>query len=125
MIQRTRPYFYTIRIIKDSSTGIPYFRDYNLAVYYGASTYFGINEVEDNDKYVNVFPNPTNEVFEININTIDANSIRVMDITGKLMFERKITSLNESIDMRGFPKGVYVLYISGNNFSMNKKLILE
>jgi hypothetical protein len=125
LVQRTRPYFYTIRIIKDSSTGIPYFRDYNLAVYYGASTYFGINEVEDNDKYVNVFPNPTNGVFEININTIDANSIRVMDITGKLMFERKITSLNESIDMTGFPKGVYVLYISGNNFSINKKLILE
>ena len=125
LIQRTQPYFYTIRIIKDSSIGIPYFKDYNLAVYFGASTYFGLNEMNSKNIFVNVYPNPTTGIFEISINSIDANSIRVMDINGKTILERKNISSKESIDMTGFAKGVYILTISGTEFSLNKKLIIE
>ncbi len=84
----------------------------------------GVNEVNA-DKYISVYPNPTTGFFEISINTIEANSIRVMDINGKTIIERKIISSKESIDMTGFAKGVYILNISGNEFSLNKKLILE
>jgi sugar lactone lactonase YvrE len=84
----------------------------------------GINEVNA-DKFISVYPNPTNGVFEIAINTIDANTIRVMDINGKVILERKVLSTKETIDMTGFAKGVYVLNISGTEISLNKKLIIE
>jgi len=84
----------------------------------------GINEVNA-DKYIAVYPNPTNGIFEISINTIEANSIRVMDINGKTILERKILLSKENIDMTGFSRGVYILNISGKEFSLNKKLILE
>ena len=84
----------------------------------------GVNEV-DAAKCISVYPNPTNGIFEISINTVEANSIRVMDINGKTILERKILSSKESIDMTGFAKGVYILNISGSEFSLNKKLIHE
>jgi len=84
----------------------------------------GVNEVNA-DKYISVYPNPTNGIFEISINTIEANTIRVMDINGKIILERKNVSSKESIDMTGFAKGVYILTISGTDFSLNKKLIIE
>ena len=84
----------------------------------------GINEVNA-DKFISVYPNPTNGVFEIAINTIEANTIRVMDINGKVILERKVLSSKETIDMTGFAKGVYVLNISGTEISLNKKLIIE
>jgi Secretion system C-terminal sorting domain/NHL repeat len=84
----------------------------------------GVNEVNA-DKYISVYPNPTNGIFEVSINTIEANSIRVMDINGKTILDRKNVSSKENIDMTGFAKGVYILTISGTDFSLNKKLIIE
>lgn len=84
----------------------------------------GVNEVNA-DKYISVYPNPTNGLFEIDINTIEANTLRLMDINGKVIIERKVLSSKERLDMTGFAKGVYILNISGSEFSLNKKLILE
>ncbi len=70
----------------------------------------GLNELEN---YVNVYPNPTNGNFEINISKeINSGFISIEDLNGKII--QRINSLNQgsnSIDIANTMNGIYILRI--------------
>lgn len=70
----------------------------------------------------NLYPNPTKGMVQINIaGETTGRQLRVMDITGRLMHERAITSAEMTLDTSGFPKGVYLIS-TGRNI---QKLVVE
>jgi hypothetical protein len=68
----------------------------------------GLNELEE---FVNVFPNPTNDILNIQISKVVINgSIQVEDLNGKIV--KRILSINEgntSIDLSEAMNGIYIV----------------
>ena len=73
----------------------------------------GINEVENNLE-VKVYPNPTSENLNINLNasTNDALSITLFDVLGNEVYNNEILSTNQfngTISLDGLSNGLYIL----------------
>ena len=49
--------------------------------------------------------------------------ISVYDVTGKILIEKKLTFVDDSINLKKYNKGVYFLKIQSDNQSIVKKLI--
>lgn len=88
-----------------------FFRKYKL------SQLTGINEFQISDSKFKLYPNPASVV--ITIEGEDIHTIRIYDVTGKLVLESKQTQ----IDISGLAKGVYSITISGDNCVAVKKLV--
>jgi hypothetical protein len=90
----------------------------------------GIEEyVNSND--VNVFPNPSNGMFTINITNANFNelTVSISNIQGKEIYnftERNINSdYNKQIDLEGVAKGVYFIKINTGTELKIQKLIIN
>ncbi len=69
-----------------------------------------------------LYPNPTRGQVQINVvGETAGRQLQVMDITGRLIHERAITSAEMTLDTSGFPKGVYLIS-TGRNI---QKLVVE
>ncbi len=83
----------------------------------------------ETDATINVYPNPNNGVFNINVNTDKASdlSIELMNTQGQVIYKDAVNAVskyNQSIDVQGFAKGVYFLRVNtGNEVRMNKVVI--
>lgn len=84
----------------------------------------GVNEVGAERDFA-VFPNPTAGVFEVSASKGQLDMVRVMDLSGKVVYELQTSGAKASIDMTAFAKGMYILQISGKNSSVTKKLVIE
>ncbi len=70
---------------------------------------------------VTVYPNPVTD--KINISSrFDISLVQLFDLAGKEIYSAKNSS---SIDVNNFAKGIYFVKITGEDFSVNKKIILE
>jgi predicted secreted protein len=89
----------------------------------GTTTYnktVSINTKEEME--INLYPNPTNGI--IHLNHSSANQIRIVDIAGKIIEEKKIN--NNNINLNHLPKGIYTLYLyNTNQFIQSKKIIIQ
>ena len=77
-----------------------------------------------------VSPNPSDGIFNLNINTADQSSdnyYTIYDILGTVLLKKNINGnldhYKESIDIRSFAKGIYFLYVSINGVRTTNKLI--
>lgn len=60
----------------------------------------------------NVYPNPTNGILNINGNV---NSFRIVDMTGKTVFEQTVNQHNPAFDLSTLNNGIYTAIINNNN----------
>lgn len=80
----------------------------------------------NNNKVENfqVYPNPSNGTFYVRANVKGASSIKVMDVTGRVVFTKEYatqTLLNTSFDLSNQAQGVYMVEVrEGNNVSVQK-----
>ncbi len=67
--------------------------------------------------YFNVFPNPNNGNFEIEINdaSVKIATIKIFDLQGKLFVSKENISNNRYVQTTDFENGLYVLEISTEN----------
>lgn len=72
------------------------------------------NISNDGNQLFSVFPNPSNYSINVNSSNYEITSIKIYDITGKLI--RKITNKNTTIniDISGLHTGIYVLKINNS-----------
>ncbi|MDA9898051.1 T9SS type A sorting domain-containing protein [Flavobacteriales bacterium] len=84
----------------------------------------GINEGRNLKKKINIYPNPTKHVLQIEIlNDIIIESIDLFDVGGKKM---KTFGKNErTIDVSGLVSGTYFLKISIQEGEITKKILIE
>ena len=83
-----------------------------------SSDSFEMNQIE-------VYPNPSTGVFNLNLNNIDAKNVEIYDITGKLikkMENKSITQLTQ-IDLSNASNGIYFVKISTENDTVTKRII--
>ncbi|MBK9284433.1 MAG: T9SS type A sorting domain-containing protein [Sphingobacteriaceae bacterium] len=90
-------------------------------VYLSGST-VGLNEKNNFDSQINLYPNPTKHLVNINGDEkIVGQEYAVLDMTGKLLMNGKINMKNQVIDISDFSVGIYIVKI-GNS---TKKIIKE
>lgn len=77
----------------------------------------GINETSAID--VQIFPNPVEDILNININTDGDFEAQIINLTGQVIRVSKETSINVS----DLPKGVYFLNVKYNGQNLTKKFI--
>ena len=110
-------------------------RDDN-AVYastYGRGVFSGLfssrtlaNEDFLNKKGVVISPNPSNGIYNININQYSGKvNIQVVDLSGREVYSAKNEFFNSEkpIDLNAVESGIYVLRISGDNLNYSQKII--
>lgn len=77
-------------------------------------------------KGIAIYPNPSDNIFNISRPDSDQLTIKVLDLTGKQVFYKKnITDTNYQIDLSNHAKGIYLLNMSSNGKIASKKLILK
>ena len=75
-----------------------------------------------------VYPNPSDNIFNISWNGGEAIHIQVTDILGKLILETtEIESVNKpyALDLSNYKSGVYFMQVSVNGRETVKKLVLK
>jgi hypothetical protein len=80
------------------------------------------------EKQFMVFPNPSNGIFNIQlpveIDNKDVN-LNVTNLLGEVVFSKKMTQQNTTLDITQQPKGIYIVSFQGIDGLINKKLIKE
>jgi len=79
---------------------------------------------------LSVFPNPSNGLVNISINTIQLNNIEVavFDFTGKQVFAETVQpngSYNKQLNLSGLSKGVYAVLLKTDKGTASKNIVLE
>ena len=93
-----------------------------------------IEEVDVNDllakNAVKVFPNPTDGIIEVELNNLEGNEAvaKLMDVSGKLIFEKTILLQNpyftkKQFDLSQYSSGIYFLKIENEKGSAVEKII--
>jgi uncharacterized repeat protein (TIGR01451 family) len=73
---------------------------------------------------MNLYPNPSNGNFTIELNTKEKQSIQVFDITGNVVISQSIENGKAIIDGSHLAAGIYNINIKGSNSVANKKLVI-
>ena len=75
---------------------------------------------------IKIYPNPSDNIFNIQLNNISKFNYSVTDITGKIVISnRNITQSNYALNMSDYATGLYFLNIEAEGRTLTKKLILK
>ncbi len=87
-----------------------------------------VSSIEENSLDVSIYPNPSSNVFNINLNGYDKYVLSVTNVIGEKIYTEEL-NLNgnyvNQIDLSNFPKGIYNLTVSSTIGAINYKLILQ
>ena len=80
-----------------------------------------ITSLEDLDVSfsVNIFPNPTSEIINLNIEKYEGITFHLFDVAGKLLKEALVTEAKTTVTISNHPKGIYLLTLTQQD---NKKI---
>ena len=88
----------------------------------------GINENDNFNELVTVYPNPASYYFNIEISSTDLNELylaQLIDVTGKVVQQELVGEGISRISIAKLPKGYYSVFISNSSgFVATKKLII-
>jgi hypothetical protein len=108
----------------------------DLETLFQGLTYSSINTsienptIKNNADLVSIYPNPSKGVFNIDINSLHANSdnnYTLYNLTGNVILKKNIESISEKfadkIDLSTYPDGMYFVKVSIDNNISTIKLI--
>ncbi|MFA6925149.1 MAG: T9SS type A sorting domain-containing protein [Bacteroidales bacterium] len=86
----------------------------------------GINTIIGKEKNINVFPNPTTGIINISYENLFHKKllIKIHDIVGRIVYSDEIEN-SASLDINGFPNGMYFMVLSDGDKKYTIKLIKE
>lgn len=75
---------------------------------------------------IKYYPNPTTGNFVVEANGSHIAKIEIFDINGKTVYENySVNQTNQSINITGLAKGIYVLKIHANAKSFTQKVVIS
>lgn len=79
---------------------------------------------------LNMFPNPNNGVFELNLDAITENvSISIFNSIGQSVYTEEVkagnTSYTNTLDLSNQPKGIYYLRVNGSQTLLEEKFVIQ
>jgi len=78
----------------------------------------------NNADLINVFPNPTSEVINVESEEMSIQSIRIFNTFGQLMYESINRSYKETITINSFSPGIYFVDADMGEFVSRKKFMI-
>jgi hypothetical protein len=72
---------------------------------------------------LSILPNPASDYIIININDQDYYSVEIHDVTGKKIFSANVEGKGITIDLRGYPGGMYFVSCKSKNQVSSGKFI--
>ena len=70
-----------------------------------------------------VYPNPTNDIVNIEFDSQQSGIIKLVDLSGRVYFTKNIDTQKSTINMETLDKGVYFIIITDKEFSHTEKII--
>jgi hypothetical protein len=77
------------------------------------------------DKQVSIFPSPTNDFIKIKSEKYKLEVATISDLSGKIIFTKKISGTNETLDVSFLSSGLYFLYLQTSKGGCTKKFVKE
>jgi hypothetical protein len=87
------------------------------------STPTGIKKVAGEKAGLLVYPNPVNNVINLEISNIVPSSIEVFDMTGRRVISKAIDTNVSAMDVAGLPKGLYMVKVKGAGKTVTSKFL--
>jgi PKD repeat protein len=82
--------------------------------------------VLDNEIPWKIFPNPAKNNFIVETKSkVISGNLYIVDLTGRILFEKKINSDQITINSSGIPNGLYILSVVNDNKVWSSKLIIN
>ena len=78
--------------------------------------------------YINIYPNPSSNIFNLEFNSNYETEILVTNVLGEQVYFESVQSVGEfntQIDLSNYSKGIYNLTIKISYVMSNHKLILQ
>ncbi|MDG1901656.1 MAG: C10 family peptidase [Bacteroidales bacterium] len=91
----------------------------------------GVGVEETTLENLNIYPNPTNGILNINFNAEKQGdmNVKLISISGQVIFNEVLTdsngSYNSTFDISSQPKGVYLLSIISDSQKIDRKIVLK
>ncbi len=85
----------------------------------------GIVEHYNQDSKIIVYPNPTNEILNIDTPEEMESIIQITNSLGELLLKEKINTRHSSFNIQNFPSSIYFIMIKEKNFAKTFKIIKE
>ena len=74
---------------------------------------------------INVYPNPNNGSFTINIKDIENATIEIYNISGQLILKEALLESITPINLKENPKGIYFVKVETDNKAIVKKIFYQ
>ena len=88
-------------------------------------TTIGINKLISNNS-INIYPNPTSDKFTIQFNNLkESYNLEILNTTGQVVLNKKITNNVEQVDLSGQAAGVYFVKLQSRDKTIVKKVIKQ
>lgn len=85
----------------------------------------GVNTLAD-ILQVNVYPNPASHTLNINSNSLDVESISIIDVSGHIVYvNSSINSKDLQISIEHFTEGLYYVLVRQNNGRLSTQKIIK
>ncbi len=78
------------------------------------------NVIESND--FNIFPNPAQNNFTVELKNTTNGTIKIVDLNGKLVYSSTINEMNQMVDCSSIANGLYLVQIEANGVVTSSKL---
>ena len=78
-----------------------------------------------NSNKVNLFPNPSTGVFNIETKNKQNLNITVNDLSGRVILRKTVNSSNNLIDLSSYGKGIYNIQINNGNSIITKRIVIK
>ena len=82
----------------------------------------GIEDVEDNGK-INIFPNPATDKITVCCYEEKCSAVQIYNMLGESVMQFDMLGKTSNIDIGNLPRGIYIIRVSGVDFTVQKKLI--
>lgn len=92
------------------------------------NTVTNTSDFNENVTSMNVFPIPAHENLNVTLPNDSFNSIVIMDLTGKVVFQQTLTIFDNntiSLSTSDLPRGTFILKAFNNNTSLDSKIVLN
>lgn len=94
---------------------------------------FTIEEIEDfspvnninseKNNLFNIYPNPNNGIFNVNLNTQNA-VLTIIDINGKIVLKENINQ-SLTLNLTNLNEGLFLINLNGEKFNISKKILIK
>jgi Leucine-rich repeat (LRR) protein len=94
-------------------------------VYFTTDCLTNIQSDYKENSTINIYPNPSDGIINIDIENINNATIEIYDVNGTLIFSKVLNSESEKIDISGFSGGIYLVKVKQDGTVIVGKVLVR